>query len=215
MNGDRDWRLEAGAMVERLPEASPRARDVMRRVPRHRFVAPVYRHEAYEDEPLPAGHGESTISAPHMVALQLDWLDPQPGQRVLEVGSGTGYLLALLAELVGPTGRVDGIEIERALVAHARTRLAELGYASFVHLDAGDASEELPPGAYHRVLVSCASPSILSSWKASLLPEGFLVAPIGDAYEQRLLRFRRTVPETIERGPLCRFVPLRSPRKRR
>ncbi len=214
MSEERAWIAEAEEMVLRIGPLPPRVAAAMRTVPRHRFVPATFRDRAYDDEPLPVGRGESTISAPHMVALQLEWSELQENLDVLEIGSGSGYLLALIAELVAPRGRVDGIEIDPQLAELARRTLRGLGYASRVSVLTGDAHDALPRNArYARILVSCAAPEILPVWRTALEPEGILVVPLGDRWEQTLTRVKmRDGRETIEEGPQCRFVPLKSSR---
>jgi len=202
---------ERHAMVEALHLPRGAIERAMRTVPREAFVPEEARSIAYEDAPVPLGTGESTAWAPHMVAILLTTLDPQPGERILEVGGGMGYLAALLAELVTPGGQVHAIELEPALVAEARRRLAALGYAPSVVVHAGDGSVGLPAEApFDGIVVSCATPEILGAWKDQLTPRGRIVAPVGTAREQQLVRYRNEGgTPTIERGPRVRFVPLR------
>lgn len=211
MSGPEPWAEEARAMVDRLPPMSAEVADAMRRVPRHVFVSSEYRRTAYADEPLPLPFGEATISAPHMVALQLDFAEVGRGHRVLEVGVGSGYLAALLATLVGPSGAVYGLDIEAGLVREAERRVGALALGVPVHLRLGDGREGWPDAApFDRILVSCATPSLRPEWQAQTREGGILVAPVGDAYSQVLTRLRKTGPAgRLEAGPECRFVPLR------
>ena len=183
----------------------------MERVPRHLFVPEKYRRAAYSDEPLPLPFGDSTISAPHMVAIQLEFAELTPGLRVLEVGVGFGYLAALLADLVGPEGSVYGIDIEPALVREARSRLGRSGYGGRVKLRSGDGREGWPEAApFDRIVVSCAAPDLLPAWVDQLTPTGTVVAPVGSALGQQLVRYRAGRPRgEFDLGPMCRFVPLR------
>jgi protein-L-isoaspartate(D-aspartate) O-methyltransferase len=205
------WEAEAEAMVAGLGALPTRIADALRRVPRHRFVPDRYRAAAYADEPLPLPFGDATISAPHMVALQLEFAELAPGLTVLEVGVGFGYLAALMAELTSPGGTVYAIDIEPGLVREARARLEATGYADRVHVRLGDGAEGWPGVApFDRIVVSCATRELVDAWRAQLSPRGTIVAPVGTAGEQELVRFRAgSPPDALEPGPLCRFVPLR------
>jgi protein-L-isoaspartate(D-aspartate) O-methyltransferase len=208
-----DWEAEADAMVRALGPIPPRVAEAMRRLPRHRFVEARFRTQAYEDEPLPIGTGETTISAPHMVAFQLEWAELVPGLKVLEVGSGSGYLLALVAELVRPGGRVIGLEIDGALAERSERLLREFGHeASSVEIHSADGSRGwLEAAPYDRILVSAAAPSLLPAWREQLAPGGLLIAPVGTRWEQRLVRYRsRPSGPQIDEGPAVRFVALTS-----
>ena len=205
------WEAEAEAMVAELGGMPARIADAMRRVPRHRFVPDRYRAAAYADEPLPLPYGDATISAPHMVALQLEFAELAPGLRVLEVGVGFGYLAALMAELVAPGGSVYGIDIEPGLVREARRRLDATGYGDRVHVRLGDGAEGWREAApFDRIVVSCATRGLVDAWREQLSRRGTIVAPVGTAGEQELVRYRAgSPPDRLEPGPRCRFVPLR------
>ena len=202
---------EGERMVKVAGPMPPAIARVMRRVPRHRFVPPNLRSVAYEDEPLPLPYGDATISAPHMVACQLEWAELRPGLSVLEIGSGSGYLLALLSELVRPGGTVRGIELDEGLVRLSRRALADLGYPE-VGVQPGDGRLGAPERApFDRILVSAATSEIEPAWKAQLRPQGTVTAPIGNRFEQVLVRWRNIGNEgSWEEGPACRFVPLKS-----
>lgn len=205
-----EWEGEARRMVRELGPLPDRIAAAMRRVPRHRFVPERYRAAAYADEPLPLPYGDATISAPHMVAIQLESAALAPGARVLEIGVGFGYLCALLADLVAPDGSVYGVDIEPRLVTEARRRLDATGYGARVALRAGDGCTGWPEAApFDRILVSCATPELLPAWIDTLAVGGILVAPLGPAAGQELVRYRATpAGGHLEHGPRCRFVPL-------
>lgn len=200
------------AMVDALHIADPRIEAAMRRVPREAFVPDRWRSIAYDDTPVPLTE-EATVSAPHMVALLLEALDARPGNSVLEVGAGMGYLAALVAELVGRSGRVDAIELDERLAAEATQRLAREGYGSVVFVHAGDGAPGLPEHApYDRIVVSCATRALRREWKEQLVEGGRLVAPVGGEWEQTLVTFTRHGRAGLEEeGVRCRFVPLRRP----
>jgi protein-L-isoaspartate(D-aspartate) O-methyltransferase len=177
----------------------------MARVPRHEFVAPEYRSQAYGDHPLPIGHGQ-TISQPYIVALMLEDLALQPTQTVLEVGTGSGYVTALLAEL---TSRVYSIERYAALARSAENTLTRLGYSN-VTVIVGDGGEGLPAQApFDAILVSAAALSVPPALFEQLQEGGRMAIPIGspELQDLHLVRKQNSQPVTsILEG--CRFVPL-------
>jgi protein-L-isoaspartate(D-aspartate) O-methyltransferase len=181
----------------------------MRAVPRHWFVPDGAQKRAYDDEPVPLGSDYATVSAPHMVALQLESAELRKGANLLEIGSGSGYLLAVAAEIVGPSGHLVGVEVDAGLATRSRATLARLGVDATIRIRDGRAS--VPEGSvFDAVLVSCASTILYPSWVAALAEGGRLVAPVGTPVEQVLTVYRRTGDHgTTTVGPACRFVPLR------
>jgi protein-L-isoaspartate(D-aspartate) O-methyltransferase len=185
--------------------SDPRVLDAMLRVPRHQFVPEAYRSEAYEDHPLPIGE-DQTISQPYIVALMLESLHLAPGDRVLEVGTGSGYVTALLAELAA---QVFSIERHPALADHAREVLAALGYAN-IQVFTGDGTRGLPAAApFDAILVSAAAPNLPSALLAQLHDPGRMIIPVGSADSQQL-QFVRMVngQPVVSLRELVRFVPL-------
>ncbi len=209
----REEASELARLVERLGPMPRAIANAMRRVPREPFVPLAYRSLTYADEPIPLDR-HATLSAPSMVVLQLEWAQLLPGLRVLEIGSGSGYLLALLAELVEPPGKVYGVELDTTLASQARLCLTRLGYADQIQIRSGDGAHGWPEYApFDRILVSCATPEIRSEWKAQVSEHGTIVAPVGTRTEQELVRWtRQGATGRIETGPGCRFVALRAPR---
>ena len=185
--------------------SDPRVLDAMMRVPRHLFAPDRYREQAYEDHPLPIGQGQ-TISQPYIVALMLEALALQPGDRVLEVGTGSGYVTALLAELVT---QIVSIERHGRLADGARELLARLGYSN-VQVVVGDGSEgfaEVAP--YNAILVSAAAREIPEALIAQLAEGGRMIVPIGGEDSQQLQFVRMEGGQSkIVLRELCRFVPL-------
>jgi protein-L-isoaspartate(D-aspartate) O-methyltransferase len=185
--------------------SDPRVLDAMMRVPRHLFAPDRYREQAYEDHPLPIGQGQ-TISQPYIVALMLEALALKPGDRVLEVGTGSGYVTALLAELVT---QVISIERHGRLADGARELLARLGYSN-VQVVVGDGSEgfaEVAP--YNAILVSAAAREIPEALIAQLAEGGRMIVPIGGEDSQQLQFVRMEGGQSkIALRELCRFVPL-------
>ncbi|MBV9087627.1 MAG: protein-L-isoaspartate(D-aspartate) O-methyltransferase [Acidobacteriaceae bacterium] len=177
----------------------------MAKVPRHEFVSEGYRDQAYEDKPLPIGYGQ-TISQPYMVALMLALLHPGPRDSVLEIGTGSGYQTALLAELAGS---VDSIERQSGLAAVADAILRALGYSD-ITLHVGDGSVGLPERApFDAIVVSAGAPQFPDRLFTQLKEGGRLVVPVGAPESQQLLVVRREQgrPSVSESVP-CRFVPL-------
>ncbi len=177
----------------------------MARVPRHEFVAPAYREQAYEDHPIPIAEGQ-TVSQPFIVALMLESLDLAPSDRALEVGTGSGYLTAVLAELCA---RVYSIERHFRLAGNARRTLARLGYTN-VKVLVGDGSEGLPQEApFDAIVISAAAPRIPPALFAQLCEGGRMVIPVGppDVQELQLVRKQEGQP-VVRRLEGCRFVPL-------
>lgn len=154
----------------------------MRKVPRHRFLADTPLDQAYADRAIAikTGDGEvlSSISQPSMIALMLELLAPQTGDRVLEVGTGSGYHAALLAELVGPAGSVTSTDIDADLTGRARAVLADLGYDN-VFVYAADGASELPgEQTYDRIIVTARSDDIAPAWWRGLPESSRLVVPL-------------------------------------
>jgi protein-L-isoaspartate(D-aspartate) O-methyltransferase len=178
---------------------------VMSRVPRHRFVPGEYRSRAYGDTPLPIGHRQ-TISAPSIVALMTELVEPEPGDRALDVGTGSGYQAAVLAELVS---KVYSIEILCPLADQARERLQQLGYDN-VEVRCGDGYRGWPDQAPFDLIVLAAAPDhIPPALVEQLAPGGRLVLPVGDAYQELVLVDKGLDGSVVEHSVLpVRFVPM-------
>lgn len=197
----------------RMVESQLRARgisdqrvlDAMARVPRHEFAPERFRSQAYEDHPLPIGE-EQTISQPFIVALMLQALTLKPNDRVLEVGTGSGYVTALLAEIAE---EVISIERHAALADAARDLLLHLGFDR-PKVVVGDGSQGYPPWApYNAILVSAAAATVPPALLEQLAEGGRMILPIGsvDSQQLQLIRMQGGQLE-IELRELCRFVPL-------
>lgn len=159
-----------------------RVLDAMRKVPRHEFVPLDARPYAYIDSPLRIGLGQ-TISQPFIVALMTELLDAQPEHRVLDVGTGSGYQAAILAELAA---QVHSIERHPDLAETARETLARLGYDN-VQVHVGDGTLGYPPAApYNRIIVAAAAPAAPPALLDQLTPDGRLVIPVGSRFYQQL-----------------------------
>lgn len=184
---------------------SPRVLDAMLRVPRHEFVSEEMMAGAYADQPLPIGEGQ-TISQPFMVGAMTEALSLEGEERVLEVGTGSGYQAAVLALLAR---EVHSVESVVALATAAQARLARLGYNN-VQVHCGDGTLGWAEAApYDAIVVTAAAPRIPPPLVEQLAEGGRLVIPVGPATEQELLLVRkmegRTTSETLH---YCRFVPL-------
>jgi protein-L-isoaspartate(D-aspartate) O-methyltransferase len=182
-----------------------RVLDAMSRVPRHEFVPETLRQEAYEDHPLPIGEGQ-TISQPYIVAAMLEHLALQAADRVLEVGTGSGYVTALLSLLCA---EVYSVERHAQLAALAESTLHRLGYRN-MKIRVGDGSLGWPEYApFDAILVSAATPEMPPALFAQLREGGRMVVPIGPASSQELQLIRKIGGEPAVRVlEGCRFVPL-------
>jgi len=207
-------RVEAGLAGRRLMVARQiAARGVLDRrtlaamvaVPRHPFVPDALAFAAHDDAPLPVGHGQ-TISQPYMVALMTEALLPRRHDRVLEIGTGSGYQAAILAHLVRHVVTVERIG---ALAEGARRRLEALGLRN-VEFHVGDGSLGWPDGApYDGILVTAASPGVPEPLVAQLAPGGRIAVPVGDLALQELVVGVLSPDGLVTRDAgACRFVPL-------
>ena len=183
----------------------PRVLDAMRRVPRHLFVEPALVNRAYDDDPLPIG-AKQTISQPYIVGYMMQALKLTGSERVLEIGTGSAYQTAMLAELCA---NVFSVEKLRELAVQARTRLDELRYYNVaIHMGDGTLgwSEHAP---YDAIIVAAGAPKVPEPLARQLAPGGKLIIPIGDHQSQTLKLTART-PTGLEETNLggCRFVKL-------
>ncbi len=184
----------------------PRVLAAMAAVPREAFVPGGLGELAYADEALPIEHGQ-TISQPLMVAQMTELLDTGPGDRILDIGTGSGYQAAVLAAMGCD---VLGIERIAELAADARVRLAALGYGEAVEIRVGDGSLGAPmDGPWWRIVVAAAAPAVPEALTAQLADGGRLVIPVGRRWEQDLVLVERHGPRlrTTSHGA-CVFVPL-------
>jgi len=197
--------LMVNAQLRARGISDERVLEAMARVPRHEFIAEEYREQAYEDHPVPIGEGQ-TLSQPYIVAIMLEALVLRGSEKVLEVGTGSGYQTALLAEL---SREVYSIERHPALAHSAETVLRRLGY-SHVRVIVGDGSQGLPEKApFDAIIVSAAAPRIPPALFEQLQEGGRMIVPVGPAHAQELQFVRkqdgRAAVINLEG---CRFVPL-------
>lgn len=196
----REGRIRSASVIE-----------AMEAVAREMFVPEHEKKHAYIDTPLSIGSGQ-TISAPHMVGIMVEELDLAPGQTVLEVGSGSGYHAAVVAEVIGklPKGHVYTIEIKENLAELAKMNLEAAGYSDIVSVISGDGSIGYSKQApYDRIFVTCASPDIPEPLITQLKENGKLLIPVGSTYYSELTRVTK-MKDKLLRSKLggCAFVPM-------
>ena len=208
-----DFGRRRESLVETLVRSgyicSQRVRKAFETVPREKFISQHLHQSAYVDTPLPIGHGQ-TISAPSMIAIMLERLELAPGQKVMEIGAGSGYNAALLYEMV--ERRVLTVERIQELVRLAEANLASAGYSDRVGVVHGDGTKgleaEMP---YDRILVTAGAPSIPQPLIDQLAPGGILGIPVGrhHGYQdfETLTRLEDGATRTRSHGG-CAFVPL-------
>ena len=185
--------------------ASPRVLEALLGVPRHEFVPAEFQADAYADKPLPIGEGQ-TISQPFMVGAMTDALELAGSERVLEIGTGSGYQAAVLSRLAR---EVISVESHTSLALAAQERLVRLGYAN-VHVHNGDGSLGFADAApYDAILITAAAPEIPPLLASQLCEGGRLVIPVGSQENQELLQARKESGVLHSRVLFdCRFVPL-------
>jgi protein-L-isoaspartate(D-aspartate) O-methyltransferase len=197
---------DTGAETGR-PVFSPQVMAALAKVPRHRFVPVPFGPMAYANRPLPIGHGQ-TISQPYIVALMTELLDPKSGDAVLEIGTGSGYQAAVLAELVG---RVYSIEIIEPVGKNAAALLQQLGYKN-IETRIGDGYGGWPERApFDAIIVTAAAPRVPPALVAQLKPGGRMVIPVGAEGEVQFLHVMVKKADgsvSTQRSLPVRFVPL-------
>ncbi|MBC8521109.1 MAG: protein-L-isoaspartate O-methyltransferase [Methanomicrobia archaeon] len=208
MEEEREYEEERRGMVDILrgQGVSESVLEAMMHVKRHLFVPSHLSDQAYADYPLPIGEGQ-TISAPHMVAMMCDYLTLKKGEKVLEIGAGSGYHAAVIAELIGEKGHVYSVERIKWLVKYSRENLKRAGY-KHVTVTSGDGTLGLPEHApYDKISVTCAAPDVPPPLLEQLKVDGKMIIPIGRYMQELYLVNKRN---GIERERKCDvlFVPL-------
>lgn len=184
------------ALVKRLEDygyiKNSKISKAMLKVPREEFVLSEYRENAYDDNPLPIP-ADATISAPHMHGMYLSAAELKPGDKVLEIGAGSGILLAYVKELVGPKGEAVGVEIVPEVYRFAKNNLEKTGYVKKVQLILGDGSKGLEKKKFDKILISATAPEIPKTLIDQLKPGGIILAPVGEPYgHQELVSLQKT-----------------------
>ncbi len=177
----------------------------MKKVPRHLFVDEAMQYKAYDDMALPI-YGGQTISQPYMVAIMTELLEIKGNEKVLEVGTGSGYQAAILAELSREVYTIDRISV---LVEKAKERFHLLGYKN-IHTRIGDGTLGWPEEApFDRIIITAGTPEIPDPLMKQLSEDGIIVAPVGDRLSQQLIKVKKSKGKLIEeRHTPCVFVPL-------
>jgi protein-L-isoaspartate(D-aspartate) O-methyltransferase len=200
-------------MVRRLIESgyinSAQVAQAMELVERHLFLPSNMTDEAYLDTPLQIGEGQ-TISAPHMVAMMAEALDLRSGLKVLEIGGGSGYHAAVMAELVKPDGRVYSMERIASLAETARQNLKATGYDGLVEMIVGDGTKGLPDHSpFDRISIAAAAPYVPEILTQQLAEGGKMLIPVGGRWYQELnLVERQGAHFMVKNLGGCVFVPL-------
>lgn len=182
-----------------------RVLNVMKRVPRHLFVDESLQYKAYEDMALPIGEGQ-TLSQPYMVAIMTELLELKGNERVLEIGTGSGYQAVILAEL---SREVYTVERIASLAQQAEERFQSLGYAN-IHVRVSNGTLGWPDESpFDRIIITAGTPKIPAPLIEQISEEGFIIAPVGDRFSQQLSRIKKSGGRLFEEYHTpCVFVPL-------
>ena len=177
----------------------------MKKVPRHLFVDEAMQHRAYDDSALPIGEGQ-TISQPYMVAVMTELLALHGTEKVLEIGTGSGYQAAVLAELVKEVYTVERITV---LAKRAEGRYRELGYDN-IHVKVADGTLGWPEASpFDRIIITAGTPKVPEPLLQQLADQGMLIAPVGDRFSQQIIKVRKIGEKVVEEYHTpCVFVPL-------
>jgi len=199
---EREWMVKSQIVARGVTHEATLA--AMRKVPRHRFVPPSQQMYAYEDEPLPIGQGQ-TISQPYIVAYMTEAIEPAKGMKVLEIGTGSGYQAAVLAEIVD---EVYTIEIIKELGEQARQILTAMGYKN-IHFKIGDGYMGWPAYApFDAIVVTAAAPEVPPPLVNQLKEGGKMIIPVGNSFSQELILVEKHQGKVIRQSLLpVRFVP--------
>ncbi|MCX8031551.1 MAG: protein-L-isoaspartate(D-aspartate) O-methyltransferase [Thermodesulfovibrionales bacterium] len=199
----RNWMVDTQLIPRGIKDK--RVLEVMRKVPRHLFVPEKYRDDAYDDMALPIGEGQ-TISQPYMVAIMTELLELTGVEKVLEIGTGSGYQAAILAELAKEVYTIERIE---ALGENVREKLREMGYNN-IYVVVADGSKGLPEKApFDRIIITAATPKIPLCLTEQLNEGGIIVAPVGQRFSQVLIKAKKVKGILKEEYHTpCVFVPL-------
>ena len=208
------WEDKRKKLVKHLKNAAylnkPEVIKAVGSVPRHKFVPEPHRAQSYADHPLPIGYGQ-TISAPHMVSLMAEKLDLEKGQKVLEVGGGSGYHAAVIGTIIGEAGHVYSVEIIPELVKWAKKAIKDVGLSDRVSVILGDGSAGYPDEApYDRIFVACAAPDLPPPLAQQLKEGGRMLIPVdtGLGYQDLIMYTKEKGKLKVQNEGGCVFVPL-------
>jgi protein-L-isoaspartate(D-aspartate) O-methyltransferase len=183
----RGLRNKLVKILQKKGISDPRVLDAIAKVPRHFFFENALLEHAYQDKAFPIGEGQ-TISQPYTVAFQTEKLEIRTGEKILEIGTGSGYQACILMEL---GARVYTIEYNRKLYEHTRDFLPQMGYKPYFFF--GDGSKGLPAKApYHKIIVTAGAPVVPKALTDQLADGGILIIPVGDRESQKMIRIRKS-----------------------
>jgi len=189
---------------------TPTIIEAFRKIPRHKFILKDHLRHAYNDIPLPTIHGQ-TISQPYTVAIMTEALDPRPGEKILEIGSGSGYQAALLAHCVGPKGKVITVELEPDLVEFSKNNIkkVKLNNIKIINWDGKKGYKKESP--YDKCMITAACKEIPKPVIKQVKIGGRIVAPVNDFFGQRMIVLDKLSDKKFEKKDLGSFVfvPLR------
>lgn len=199
----REWMVETQIVERGIKDKN--VIEAMKKVPRHLFVPEDIIEDAYDDRALPIGYGQ-TISQPYIVALMTELLELKGDEKVLEIGTGSGYQAAILAELVKEVHTIERVE---ALAEEARKKFEKLGYKN-IKVYIKDGTEGLPEEApFDRIIITAATPKIPDPLVPQLKEGGIIVAPVGERYSQYMLKAEKKAGKLEEHYLIpVAFVPL-------
>ena len=206
---EKDWTMGHTTMIAQLEHYGIKDPDVlaaMMKIQRHRFIPEKYLEysDPYGDHPCPIGFGQ-TISQPYIVAYMTERIDPKPGDKVLEIGTGSGYQAAILAELGAD---VYTVEIVPELAEHARKALAAQGYAA-VHVLAGDGYKGWPEHApFDAIIVTCAPEDVPPALVEQLKDGGRMIVPVGEGAQRLVILRKKAGKVEMEEDLAVAFVPM-------
>lgn len=199
----RDYMVESQLIPRGIRDI--RVLDAMRKVPRHLFVDESMQYKAYDDTPLPAGE-DQTISQPYMVAIMTELLELKGSERVLEIGTGSGYQAAILAEL---SGHVYTVERLWSLSKKAEDVIRALGYSNIRFRVSDGTLGWLEEAPFDRIIITAGAPELPEPLIKQLSEDGILLAPVGDRFSQQLIKAKNKKGGLIkELHTPCVFVPL-------
>ena len=208
-----DYKSKLESLLEEIKQMGIHDKKVinaMREVPRHYFTGDSDIESSYRNYPLPIGKGQ-TISQPYTVAFMIEQLELESGDKVLEVGSGSGYNAAIMAKIVEPDGKIYSIEVRKELIDFAKKNLlkANIDNVELIYRDGSKGHEKHAP--YDKIIVTAAAPEIPKALKNQLKQGGILIAPVGGGFGQEMVKLVKHKDKfTKQKLGGFRFVPLKT-----